>query len=149
MPYSVFCWVSNSRNFHPHCRHEQSHCMHSGTRFTCLYHYWSIFYPRIKVTQWLAIFSMFCCKNRRKKRPLGLPVPLCSPKPFYICSEADWFWEQSDLLWKIPQCVENNVCYVLGINLKQNAEDLCVFALDTFQSKPFISFLGFEICFYL
>ena len=100
--------------------------------FSCLYSSWSIFIPRLQWLSGLWSSSYFAAKIVKRSDDTVYQLHFVSPslKLFCICTEAVWFWVQSNLSWKIQPLRWNSLCYFL----------------DIFQINPFMGFLGFEIC---
>ena len=72
--------------------------------FSWLYPSWSIFYPRLKWLSGSQSFPYFATNFVKRREDSTYQLYFASPslKFFYICNEAVWFWEQSDLSQKIP-----------------------------------------------
>ena len=67
--------------------------------FSCLYPSWSIFYPRFNWLSGLRSSAYFAANIVKRSDDLTYQLHFVFPslKLFYICNEAVWFWEQSNL----------------------------------------------------
>ena len=69
--------------------------------FSCLYHSWVFSIPDLSDSVVRDLLHISIVK-RSDDSVYHLHFVSPSLKLFYICNEAVWFWEQSDLSWKIP-----------------------------------------------
>ena len=72
--------------------------------FFCLYPSWSIFYPRLKWFSGSRCSPYFATNVVKRNDDSAYWLHFVSPslKLLYICNEAVWFWELSDLSRKLP-----------------------------------------------